>query len=140
MFRKKIYNNLKDKNSQYLSLIGTLLILLSGSALILLCFFPCDPNCINISLIGIIHGYLANIAQFSLLFSPLFLYQIFKNDSRWKNYWFLSLIIFIFGLIFIIISITNIFENHIGLLQRITFGLPLIWIEIVAIKLFRLSY
>ena len=139
LFAIGLYNNLIDKNSKFSIKIGSLLIIISGISFILLCFFPCDPDCINTSLIGIIHGYLANFAQFSLIFSPLFLYQIFKNDSRWNNYWILSLIIFIFSLIFALIYKINIFEENIGLLQRISFGLPLIWIEIIALKLYRLS-
>jgi hypothetical membrane protein len=140
LFGLGLYNNLINKNYKCLIKTGALLILLSGISFILICFFPCDPDCINTSLIGIIHGYIANAAQFSLIFSPLFLFRVFKEDSRWNNYWIFSVLMFIFGLIFALIYKINIFEEHIGLLQRISFGLPLIWTEIIAIKLFSLNY
>jgi hypothetical protein len=33
----------------------------------------------------------------------------------------------------------DIFESYTGLLQRVSMGLPLVWMEVVSIKLFRLA-
>jgi hypothetical membrane protein len=134
-----LYYCLNKKNTDIFLIIGFILIIISGIAFFLIGFFPCDKNCINISLIGIIHGYLSNIAQFSLIFSPLCIFNSLKNNYKWKNYDKYFLISFIFSFIFAIIYKSYFFENYTGLLQRISFGIPLVWAVFVSIKIFNMK-
>jgi hypothetical membrane protein len=126
-----------ENNKTISSKISSSLITISGLSFFLIGFFPCDPNCINISTIGIIHSYLSDMAQIPLIISPLFLILIFKKDKKWNNIFYYSIITIILGITFFIIYKSNIFENYIGLLQRISFGIPVLWIEIIAIKTYR---
>jgi hypothetical protein len=91
----------------------------------------------NSTIIGIIHGHLSNIAQFSLIFSPLFLYENLKKDFKWHNYEVYYLLTTFFGLIFGIFYKFYICDTYTGLLQRISFGIPMILIVIISIKLLR---
>ena len=119
-------------------IIGPILVAISGISFILVAIFPCDPNCITISMKGAIHGHVANISQFSLIFAPLFMYNGFRKDERWHNYHIFSLLIIIIALFFSVLYKMNFFTDMIGLFQRISFGIPLFWVEITAIKLFRI--
>jgi hypothetical membrane protein len=127
----KLNFNFNDK----LTTIGIILIFVSGLSFFLIAFFPCDANCINKSIIGIIHSNLSDIAQFSMIISILFIYINIKNKSSWKYFDDFSLISFFMGIIFALIYNLNIIENYDGLLQRISFGIPLIWIFIMSIKI-----
>jgi len=111
-----------------------MLIFISGLSFFLIGFFPCDPDCINYSTIGIIHAYLSDLAQFPLIIAPLFLLPTFKKTNNWYNIYILSIIVIILGIIFFIIYKSNFFQEHTGLLQRISFGIPLTWLEIIGIK------
>lgn len=134
-FGLTIYYKLNSNFSDKLTTIGIILIFVSGLSFFLISFFPCDFDCINKSIIGIIHSNLSDIAQFSLIISILFIYSNIKNKNSWRYFNDFSLISFIIGIIFALIYNLNIYENYEGLLQRISFGIPLIWIFIISIKI-----
>ena len=137
LFGFSFYNKLNLKIK--IPFFGFNLILISGLSFFLIGFFPCDKNCINITIIGIIHGHLSNIAQFSLILAPIFFYQDLKKDFRWNNYKVYFLLTTINGLIFGLFYKLYVFDSYIGLLQRISFAIPLIWVVIISIKLLRLD-
>ena len=116
------------------STIGSILIFISGLSFLLIGFFPCDPDCINVSTIGIIHAYLSDSAELSLIIAPVFLIKKFKEIKIWNSVYLYSILSIIFGLIFFIIYKSNIYEDHVGLFQRISFGIPLLWLIIIGIK------
>jgi hypothetical membrane protein len=120
------------------SKICPILIVISGVSFVLCGIFRCDPGCIPISTVGIIHDYVCFIAQYSLIFAPFFMYHRLVMDQRWRNYHIYSLT---FPVIAIFIAIVFKFQGSdelVGLFQRISFGVPLLWVEIMAIKLFTL--
>lgn len=119
------------------SIIGSILIFISGLSFLLIGFFPCDPNCVNVSTIGIIHAYLSDSAELSLIISPIFLIKKFKEIKIWNSVFLYSILSIIFGIIFFIVYKSNIYLNHVGLFQRISFGIPLIWLIIIGIKSFK---
>ena len=102
-------------------------------------FFPCDPNCINFSTTGLIHSYLSDSAQFPLIIAPLFLINKLRENKKFNNIYYYTIITIFLGIIFCVIYKINIFENYTGLLQRISFGIPILWVEIMAIKIYRLN-
>jgi hypothetical membrane protein len=134
IFSFGLFKELDDKF--IIKILGSVFIAISGLSFFLIGFFPCDPDCINITIIGLIHGNLANAAQIPLLIAPLLLSNSFKFDkSNFIKYY--SIFTTILGIVFFIIYKSYIFEGYTGLFQRISFGIPLLWIEIIAIKMFR---
>ena len=131
-----VYLELKDRKTKS-TILGSSLVFISGLSFLLLGFFPCDPDCINFSTVGIIHGYLANTAQLPLIIAPYFLLANLKRNKKWHIIYCYSIISIILGIISFAIYKSYIFEGFTGLLQRISFGIPILWVEIIAIKIFK---
>ncbi len=128
----------KDINNGNGSKIGPLLLVVSGVSFFSCGIFRCDPGCIPISTIGFLHSYVCSIALFSLIFAPFFMFHRLTSDDRWHNYQYYSLTIGIVALFLGILFKLSSFGDLVGLFQRIIFGVPLLWVEIMAIKLFTL--
>ena len=131
-------SGVNDSENWIIDKIGPTLIIVSGLAFVLVGFFPCDPGCVTSSSVGIIHGKTAFIAQFTLIFATLFFLPRLVKDSRWCDYTIYSLVTFIVALALASVFQFNFFEHLTGMLQRISFGIPLLWVEFIAIKLFRI--
>ena len=131
-----MYIELNDKKTKA-TILGSSLVFISGLSFLLIGFFPCDPDCINFTTIGIIHGYLANTAQFPLIIAPYFFLTNFKMNKKWHSIYYYSIVSIILGIISFAVYKSYIFEGCIGLLQRISFGIPILWVEIIAIKIFK---
>lgn len=122
------------------SKIGPALVAVSGSGLVLSGIFPCDPGCVDVSMVGIMHSVFATIAAFAMMFAPLIFAQRLNKDILWQGYRFYSIVT---GVVTAIISTVygfNIFEPWKGALQRASMGVPLLWMEVMAIKLLRLAH
>ena len=119
--------------------ISSALIVVSGISLVAVAFFPCNLGCVNISFTGKMHGVFATIPGVAMALAPLIIAQQFKDDSRWENYWLYTLVTgivtAILGLAFLFIVI----EGWMGAFQRISMGIPLLWMEVISIRLIRLS-
>jgi len=135
-FSFSLYLELNDKKIKSI-ILGSFLVFISGLSFLLIAFFPCDPDCINFSTVGIIHGYLANTAQFPLIIAPYFFISNFKREKKWHSIYYYSIVTIILGIISFAVYKSYVFEEYIGLLQRISFGIPLLWVEIIAIKIFK---
>jgi len=131
-----MYEELNGKQTKSI-ILGSSLVFISGLSFFLIGFFPCDPDCINFTTIGIVHGYLANTAQFPLIIAPYFLLTNFKRNKKWHIIYYYSIVTIILEIISFAVYKSYIFEDYIGLLQRISFGIPILWVEIIAIKIFK---
>jgi hypothetical membrane protein len=138
-FSYGLFNKFYYGNKEILILFAFILIGISGLSFFLIGFFPCDPNCINFSSTGIIHSYLSDSANYTLILAQIFLIKSFKENNKFKNIYTYTLLSSILVIIFCIIYEINIFQNYIGLIQRISFGIPILWIEIIAIKIYKLN-
>jgi hypothetical membrane protein len=121
------------------SKIGPALVAASGSWLVLLGLFPCDPGCANESFVGITHEVFAIMHAFTMIFAPLAIAQRLKKDNRWQGYLYYSLATGVLGAVLASLYGFNVFEPWKGALQRVLMGVPLLWVEVMAIKLLRLS-
>ena len=119
--------------------IGPILIGLSGFSLILTGIFHTDPGWVDVTLSGLVHSIFATIAAFSLTFAPLFLLQRLKNDGRWQGYVTYSVVSPIVALLISAMYGFMVLEPWAGLLQRISMGVMLLWVEVMAIRLLRIS-
>ena len=119
--------------------IGPFLVVVSGIGFILVGFFPCDPGCVNTSLVGWLHGLWAFVAQFALIGAPFFMYFRLRDDVRWRGFENVSLGFFIVAFSLGLFYKSYIFGDVVGLLQRVSFGVPFVWVMVMGFWLFRLN-
>ena len=122
------------------SKIGPALIAWEGGGYVAVAFFPCDLGCVPVSFSGVMHAWISMIMMgIGIILAPFFIAQRFKNDPRWNNYRLFTLatgvLLVVFGVMFGFIMI----KGWTGAIQRIEAGMSLLWVEIMAIKLLRLS-
>jgi len=118
---------------------GPVFLAVSGAGFVAVGLFPCDPGCMNVSFSGLMHVVSARITWIGLILALLFIAQRFKSDPEWKGYRLYTLAT---ALIVLIVAVMLDFigiEGWMGALQRVFLGVRLLWLEIVAIKLLRLS-
>lgn len=118
------------------TLLGPSLMIISSSSLFLTGVFRCDPGCIDTTIVGVTHSIFATIAAILMMVSPITLIPRIYKDPIWSHYiwffWVISLLTSLVSLLYIFPS----FDSYKGILQKIAMGIPLFWIEIIAIKLF----
>jgi len=119
--------------------IGVMLIIIAGVNMVLVGFFPCDPGCVNVSSTGIAHSITATIASIVTTFGMLVVSLRLRKDSRWRSYWIFTLTFAVVATFLSPLPMFPIFSQWAGLLQRLGLGLALFWIEVMSIKLLRLS-
>lgn len=126
-------------SSNKVSRVGPALIALSGASLIMTGIFPCDPRCIDVTWVGVTHSVFATVAAISYAIAPIFVAIRQWSDSRWRSYTTFSWITASITLLLSMLYSLDIFESQDGLFQRLSMGLPLMWMEITSIKLLRVS-
>jgi hypothetical protein len=133
IFSAGLYLEIKeDKFSCY----NLILLTVFSLSLIFLGVFPCYGSCKEHGFT--IHLFFTIIACGSIGFSPLLLYFVTKKDKRWINFEKFNLIIFFSSLILLILYVFFL-ENYRGLFQRLYFFVCFFWVELISIKLFKLS-
>jgi hypothetical membrane protein len=121
------------------SKIGVALIVISGVNMVLVGFFPCDPGCLNVSSTGIRHSITATISSLAMTFGMLVVSTRLRKDGRWRSYWVFTLAFAVVATFLSPLPMFPIFGPCAGLLQRLGMGLALFWMEVMSIKLLRLS-
>jgi len=115
------------------SKVDPALLAVHGAGYVAVGFFPCDPGCLAVSFTGVMHVWASFIIGISFILALFLIARRFKNDRRWENYrlytWATSVVMM--NLIM--------FEGWTGALQRIFVGASLLWTEVMAVKLLRLS-
>ena len=118
------------------SKITYIFLLIGGVFIILVGFFPCDPDCIDVTSTGKLHS-LTSIPQFiALPLAVFFSSFVFERDERWKRRW--PAISFVLGLILLITGplLTLPFLAPVaGLGQRIEVGLFFLWVSLVSARM-----
>ncbi len=122
----------EDKFSYY----NLLLLIIFSVSLIFLGIFPCYDTCAVNSIT--LHFMFTLIACASLGFSPLLLYFVAKQDKEWESYRKVSLAVFFVSSV-ALISYFLFLDNYKGLFQRAYFLVCFLWVEIISIKLFKLT-
>jgi hypothetical protein len=110
-------------------------------------YFHCDVACVNViqepDFRGQMHMLFAFIAGLSLAFSPLPFFFSMKADSCWENYRGVTLAAVILsnipGIVMWISFFTTRLPEWEGIIQRLGLLFPLIWAEVMAIKMLVLS-
>lgn len=119
------------------SILGPSLVVLSGVGLVGSGIFPCDQGCVDVTIISKIHSISATIAAFAMIFAAFAISYRVRNDHLWEDYHLYSLLT---GVVTAIVaSAYMVFEPWLGVFQRLSMGLSLLWIAVIAIQLLRLS-
>lgn len=126
---------------------GLVLMVIASIGLIGSGYFHCETGCVNIidepDFRGQMHMLFAFIAGLGLAFSPLPFYFSMKHDPKWKNARGITLAAVILSNIPGITMWITIFTTRLpeweGLIQRLGLIFPLIWVEMMALKLSRMS-
>lgn len=121
------------------SKMGPTLIAVAGAGAALIALFPVDPSSMTPSFTGIMHGVSAMLLGVGMVLAPFAVANRLKYDQRWKGYRLYSLATGVVSAIIGVIFFSNALEGWMGLLQRVALGVPLLWVEVMAIKLLRLS-
>jgi hypothetical protein len=126
---------------------GLILLVIAGVGLMGSSYYHCDAGCVNIiqepDFRGQMHMLFAFITGLSLAFSPLPFFFSMKHDSRWKNYRGVTMAAVILsnipGILMWITLFTTRLPEWEGVIQRLGLVFPLVWVEVMAIKLLNLS-
>lgn len=122
----------EDKFSYY----NLILLIIFSFSLIFLGLFPCSSECGGKGIT--LHFIFTFIACASLGFSPLLFYFVAKTDKRWKSLDKTNLLFFFLSAIFLVLY-AFFYRDYKGLFQRAYFLVCFLWVEIISLKLFKLS-
>lgn len=126
---------------------GSIFLILAGLSATLVGVFPCDPGCIDVSIIGELHQVAAEtpliLAAIALVFIIIHEYTVggLGNPGS-KNKWMYIVIFYlIIGVIFAYIHLEmDIILPYPGLFQRLAIGIPYSLMAVVSIALYRKLY
>jgi sulfite exporter TauE/SafE len=102
-------------------------------------FFPLDVGGKSESLTGQLHLIVGGLVVPLIFALELSFWRSARKNSRWQDYNKFSLAIFAVTLVFGLTTVAFVNSDYRGLLERITTGSFLLWMEVIALKLYSLS-
>ncbi|MHA2326477.1 MAG: DUF998 domain-containing protein, partial [Promethearchaeota archaeon] len=113
-----------------------ILLITGGIFMFLVGFFPCDPQCVDVTITGKLHSFTSTIP--ALLIPSAAMLSTYPISKIWGGKWgYASFFLGVFSLAFGPLMFMEILTNYTGLLQRLGIGLSLIWIFTVSIKIYK---
>jgi hypothetical protein len=120
--------------------VGIAIFVFFGFSMLLIGAFHTDPVGVSRSVEGRIHGYIAS-ASFTLFPVAIWCFlPSFKRDKKWKDLYAYTRMAVILGVVFLVL--TRIFQETsgwFGLAERLLVANIVIWVEVMAVRLFVLS-
>ena len=102
-------------------------------------FFPLDVGGKSISMTGQLHLIVGALVVPLIFALELSFWRSARKDSCWQGYGKFSLIIFAITLVFGFTTVAFVNSDYRGLLERITTGSFLFWVDVLALRLYSLS-
>lgn len=102
-------------------------------------FFPLDIGGKSASLTGTLHLVVGALVVPLIFAIELGFWRSARKDDRWRGYGKFSLAIFAITLVFGLMTIAFVNSDFRGLFERITTGSFLLWVEVIALKLYSFS-
>ncbi len=125
------------------SRLGPILVGIFGIIAVAHAFLPCDAGCEFKSLIGALHNLTGLSSFLALCVGILVTSRRLKGDPNWQSYRGYSLLTGVAALVSLVawigVSKAAGVDAVSGVLQRVFTGIVLLWIEVVAIQLLRIS-
>lgn len=116
--------------------IAFILLLIGGIFMFLVGFFPCDPQCIDVSQTGRLHSFTSTVP--AILIPLAAMLSAYPISIKWGKKWgYASFFIGVLSMASGPIMFIEIFSNYTGLIQRLGIGLSLSWIFIISIGIYR---
>jgi hypothetical protein len=127
--------------------IGPILVGIAGVGMIGSAIFHCDRGCANVlrapTLAGRLHMVFALLTGAPFALSPFFFLSRLARDGRWAKYRWFTLVSGILGNVPGIAMWVSFLTVRVraweGVLQRLGIVFPLLWVEVMAIRLLQLS-
>jgi len=123
--------------------IGSILLGVFGAGEVAGGFFPCDPGCLITaqSVSQLTHNVEAVIAFAAIALAPFLISLGLNREDHWRGYGSYSLVTGLVAIgLFSIFSAASLgYLGYVGLFQRLFLAVTFLWIEVVAIRLFRIS-
>lgn len=102
-------------------------------------FFPLDEGGASVSLTGQLHLIVGALVVPLIFALELSFWRAARKDIRWKGYDKFSLAIFGVTLVFGLLTVALVNSDYRGLFERVTTGSFLLWVEVLALKLYKLA-
>jgi len=102
-------------------------------------FFPLDEGGKSVTLTGMLHLAVGALVVPIVFAIELASWRATRRNDRWRLYSKFSLGIFVVTLVFGLLTVALVNSDLRGLFERITTGSFLLWVEIVAIKVWNLA-
>ena len=102
-------------------------------------FFPLDIGGKSTSLTGTLHLVVGALVVPLIFAIELGFWRSARKDVKWRRYGKFSLVIFVITLVFGVMTVAFVNSDYRGLLERITTGSFLLWVEVLAFKLYSMS-
>jgi hypothetical protein len=102
-------------------------------------FFPLDVGGKSVSLTGQLHLIVGALVVPLIFALELSFWRGSKKDDRWRGYGKFSLAIFAVTFVFGLATVALVNSDIRGLLERVTTGSFLLWVEVLALRLYKLA-
>jgi hypothetical membrane protein len=114
---------------------GSSLLAASGVAIMMIGIFNADPGDIDVSWRGMTHTAFTVISSVTFGIAPAFIGLALSSDVKWKAYAAYSYATAIVTLVLALVSILDIADARVGLFQRISIGIPMLWMVVTSFEL-----
>jgi hypothetical membrane protein len=128
-----LYYSLKKGLTRILVVVALILTGILGTVVTV--FFPLDANGASVTFTGMMHLVVVGLVVPCTFVFMLGFWNSVKEDGRWGKLGIFSLAVFVVTLVSGITTAAFVNSDYRGLLERITIGSTLLWIEVVSIKL-----
>jgi hypothetical protein len=118
------------------SIVTAALVLTGILGTVVTVFFPLDVGGQSVSFTGMMHLVVVGLVVPCTFAFELGFWNITRKDERWRKLGIISAVIFVVTLISGIATAAFVNSDCRGLLERLTIGSTLLWIEVVAGKLY----
>ena len=119
--------------------VGSSIMLVGGICMVGGGIFPCDPGCVPVSFIGSLHETVSLIGFSAVIFAPFAISQEFTHSEVWRGYRLYSLITGVCTALLVPVFLSETLPLWNGAIQRLMLGILLLWMEVISIKLLRIS-
>jgi hypothetical protein len=120
--------------------IGLVLLVVAGVGMIVVGFFPCDFDCIDVTRTGGLHGTFSAPGAIGLPVAAMVSSLVFRIDGRFGRWW--QPVSFWGGLLALLsgpVIQADFITDWNGLLQRLAMWPPLLWMSLVSMRLYSLA-
>jgi hypothetical membrane protein len=133
-FAVGLYFGLKKGLTRSIVMVALVLTAIFSTAVT--AFFPLDAGGQSITFTGMMHLIVVGLVVPCTFAFELGFWNSARKDERWGKLGLISVALFIVTLISGIATVAFVNSDYRGLVERITIGSTLLWIEVVAAKLY----